>query len=632
MERPGVDIYCNPDTGCYIPDECPQDFTVFTEGPMCSCNRELILTNSSYCFNDETVPLPTQECPQPPELSPEDMCLCNDTFICQSELMCEENGCVERPEPCPDLPELAGPQGCYCKEATAICELGQACGGPDNTCYDPTKCLHPMFIQDWDKFLAANMTSVDLDDENYVLEGTQLSMRCLEGAFREDIMDFNDTCIDIFSVQCSSDASWLGLHKCAYPLCGELKFDAANVVETIWGSKEGSQIVQGSIVKLECLDKANTFENIQSISRTFLQCDKKKWNVTDKTLCPNNDNSCEEPVRISCLSNGCSSLPESFQDQVVYDPLLTSYKKGSSLTISCSNQVEPKSKLKAYSNDAQFLMIKKMTMEKKQQDDPEFCLHDDCLPAAGTAWSGKDGNTGKDCVKTDDDTAFCIQPSRLELIGTSIYLKDLYTLYFMDENPRILPAVKDGACFQDKHPRILPNLVPVPNITPELCKQACFVENDYEFAGVQNGNQCWCGSDEPPISNLLDDSQCNKPCQGDPSVMCGAGMKNNVFKKCCSQSSPQELNSACFCQNPSGCNDVKVLSQDHYSQQFKVELALHYANKEEFGKNYYLTPDQGGEFLLDLGCEDSFNTVELVNTHNAHHKDRSTKEFQVYLR
>ena len=77
---------------------------------------------------------------------------------------------------------------------------------------------------------------------------------------------------------------------------------------------------------------------------------------------------------------------------------------------------------------------------------------------------------------------------------------------------------------------------------------------------------------------------------------------------------------------------MKVISQDSYSDNFKVELALRHANKEEHGKNYYLTPNQGGEFLLDLGCEDSFNTVELVNTHNANYKDRSTKEFQVYLR
>ena len=81
------------------------------------------------------------------------------------------------------------------------------------------------------------------------------------------------------------------------------------------------------------------------------------------------------------------------------------------------------------------------------------------------------------------------------------------------------------------------------------------------------------------------------------------------------------------------CNDVRVVSGDVYSPEFKVEFALHHADLEEAG-NYYLTPDQkaGGEFLLDLGCEDSFNTVELVNTHNSVSRDRSTQSFQVYLR
>ena len=82
------------------------------------------------------------------------------------------------------------------------------------------------------------------------------------------------------------------------------------------------------------------------------------------------------------------------------------------------------------------------------------------------------------------------------------------------------------------------------------------------------------------------------------------------------------------------CN-VGVISGDIYEndQRFKVEFALHHAEKEEWGKNYWLSPHQktGGEFILDLGCEDSFNTVELVNTHNNGAKDRSTKKFQVFL-
>ena len=78
---------------------------------------------------------------------------------------------------------------------------------------------------------------------------------------------------------------------------------------------------------------------------------------------------------------------------------------------------------------------------------------------------------------------------------------------------------------------------------------------------------------------------------------------------------------------------MRVVSGEIYDQRFKVEFSLQHAKKEEAG-NYYLTPDKqdGGEFLLDLGCEESFETVELVNTHNAGIRDRSTKGFQVFLR
>ena len=77
---------------------------------------------------------------------------------------------------------------------------------------------------------------------------------------------------------------------------------------------------------------------------------------------------------------------------------------------------------------------------------------------------------------------------------------------------------------------------------------------------------------------------------------------------------------------------VGVKSGDTFNENFKVEFVLHHATKEEFGKNYWLAPDQGGEFVLDMGCKVFLNTVELVNTHNAGLKDRSTKRFQVFLR
>ena len=55
--------------------------------------------------------------------------------------------------------------------------------------------------------------------------------------------------------------------------------------------------------------------------------------------------------------------------------------------------------------------------------------------------------------------------------------------------------------------------------------------------------------------------------------------------------------------------------------------------KEESGKSYWLSPfRRGGQFILDLGCEETINTIELVNTHNANGRDWSTKGFNILLR
>ena len=91
---------------------------------------------------------------------------------------------------------------------------------------------------------------------------------------------------------------------------------------------------------------------------------------------------------------------------------------------------------------------------------------------------------------------------------------------------------KDGACFKDEANRILPESQNgLGDLTVDICRHQCFIEKEFAFAGVQNGNECWCGNDDPPIANLLPDSACNRACPGDNTKMCGAGWKNNVYKK-----------------------------------------------------------------------------------------------------
>jgi hypothetical protein len=62
------------------------------------------------------------------------------------------------------------------------------------------------------------------------------------------------------------------------------------------------------------------------------------------------------------------------------------------------------------------------------------------------------------------------------------------------------------------------------DMTPQLCQRLC---TGYRYAGVQFYSECSCGDavgyDRRP------DSECNLPCSGDSSQMCGGGWHNSIY-------------------------------------------------------------------------------------------------------
>jgi hypothetical protein len=60
------------------------------------------------------------------------------------------------------------------------------------------------------------------------------------------------------------------------------------------------------------------------------------------------------------------------------------------------------------------------------------------------------------------------------------------------------------------------------------CKNTCY-RRDYQFAGVQQGNQCWCGS-YVGGEWTRNQTDCNIPCTGDQKSMCGGKGLLNIFK------------------------------------------------------------------------------------------------------
>ncbi|KAK4137749.1 hypothetical protein BT67DRAFT_438990 [Trichocladium antarcticum] len=93
-------------------------------------------------------------------------------------------------------------------------------------------------------------------------------------------------------------------------------------------------------------------------------------------------------------------------------------------------------------------------------------------------------------------------------------------------------AWTDMGCYVEDPAQPLLDVNFSPNGDPSLsipkCWQACY-RRFWAYAGVQNGNQCWCGSyvGGEWAANQTD---CNAPCTGNPSTFCGGPGLIQIFR------------------------------------------------------------------------------------------------------
>ena len=74
---------------------------------------------------------------------------------------------------------------------------------------------------------------------------------------------------------------------------------------------------------------------------------------------------------------------------------------------------------------------------------------------------------------------------------------------------------------------------------------------------------------------------------------------------------------------------MMVVSGDIYDSRFPVDGIFTHNLAEPGHAGYWLGPEQStATFVLNLGCQLSFDGIQIVNTHNAIYKDRSTKRFR----
>lgn len=108
----------------------------------------------------------------------------------------------------------------------------------------------------------------------------------------------------------------------------------------------------------------------------------------------------------------------------------------------------------------------------------------------------------------------------------------------------------DGQCVVDTANSIaslLPHLKWLQSRETALTCVAYCRSIGYLFSGVKNGNECRCGNSAPPSSKVAPKDQCNKPCPGDSSQMCGASSRMNVYGTTADcGSSWKQLGSHCY--------------------------------------------------------------------------------------
>ena len=66
----------------------------------------------------------------------------------------------------------------------------------------------------------------------------------------------------------------------------------------------------------------------------------------------------------------------------------------------------------------------------------------------------------------------------------------------------------------------------IADLTIEKCLEECA---NFKYAAVRNGNECHCDNEFNNRIEWLSETDCNVPCAGDPTQICGGSRKLNVY-------------------------------------------------------------------------------------------------------
>ncbi|KAF1973231.1 hypothetical protein BU23DRAFT_589719 [Bimuria novae-zelandiae CBS 107.79] len=144
-------------------------------------------------------------------------------------------------------------------------------------------------------------------------------------------------------------------------------------------------------------------------------------------------------------------------------------------------------------------------------------------------------SVGLDCKPWDVQSYCIVTQSKLDTLPSMTSSTRISTTTTTTAAPTLRPsptAWKEMGCYAEDPamPILEQNMNPNGDASLSIlkCKNSCY-RRAYAFAGVQQGNQCWCSSyvGGEWASNQTD---CNTPCTGDQNTMCGGKGFLNVFK------------------------------------------------------------------------------------------------------
>jgi len=77
-------------------------------------------------------------------------------------------------------------------------------------------------------------------------------------------------------------------------------------------------------------------------------------------------------------------------------------------------------------------------------------------------------------------------------------------------------------------PHIPHNDPPAPSMTVEKCIDAC-AASTYTSAGLEYGQECWCGNVTYPVGESVPSFECNMPCNGNAAENCGGSDRILIY-------------------------------------------------------------------------------------------------------